>query len=226
RRTVETINANWKVVVENFWECYHCAPTHPEFCSVMSYAHAQNSERLAEERRQFEQAWTAEIRQREGTAGSLPLSDRGLHQGGRLPIRPGFLTQSEGGKPVAPLLGFATEYDGGITSFTHLPLIWYVVCNDYAFLTRFTPKAPLETELELTWLVREDALEGRDYDPDAVCWLWRETAAQDKTICENNQRGILSSRYLPGPYSTAEASVEVFVAWYLHEISKDSACEG
>jgi phenylpropionate dioxygenase-like ring-hydroxylating dioxygenase large terminal subunit len=116
-------------------------------------------------------------------------------QGGRLPIRPGYLTQSRGGKPVAPLLGDYTEYDGGITSFAHLPLIWYVVANDYAFLTRFTPMTPLTTELELTWLVRDDAIERTDYDPDEVCWMWRETAAQDKTICENNQRGILSSRF-------------------------------
>src|SRR3979490_2104940 len=26
--------ANWKLVVENFVECYHCAPAHPEFCSM------------------------------------------------------------------------------------------------------------------------------------------------------------------------------------------------
>lgn len=61
-RMVETIRANWKVVVENFWECYHCAPTHPEFCSVMSYAHAQNNERLAEERREFELSWESATR--------------------------------------------------------------------------------------------------------------------------------------------------------------------
>jgi Rieske 2Fe-2S family protein len=26
--------ANWKLVVENFVECYHCAPSHPEFTSM------------------------------------------------------------------------------------------------------------------------------------------------------------------------------------------------
>jgi len=26
--------ANWKLVVENFVECYHCASAHPEFCSM------------------------------------------------------------------------------------------------------------------------------------------------------------------------------------------------
>lgn len=237
RQTVEVIRANWKVVAENFWECYHCAPTHPEFCGVMSYAHAQNNERLLAERRQFEREWEETTRQRgfkvgrvelSGSLGLRPEPDqaqsgqspnlRGLHQGGRLPIRPGFVTQSRDGKPLAPLLGDYTEYDGGITSFMHFPLIWYVVSNDHALLTRFTPVSPLETELELTWLVRDDAVEGRDYDPDAVCWLWRVTAEQDKTICENNQRGILSSRYQPGPYTTPESSVDDFVSWYLREL--------
>lgn len=218
RRSVEIIRANWKVVAENFWECYHCAPTHPEFCGVMSYAHAQNNERLLAERRQFEREWEETTRQRGFKVGRVELSDRGLHQGGRVAIRPGFVTQSHDGQPLAPLLGDYTEYDGGITSFMHFPLIWYVVSNDHALLTRFTPVSQLETELELTWLVRDDAVEGRDYDPEAVCWLWRVTAEQDKTICENNQRGILSSRYQPGPYATTESSVDEFVSWYLREL--------
>lgn len=218
RRSVEIIRANWKVVAENFWECYHCAPAHPEFCGVMSYAHAQNNERLLAERRQFERDWEEATRQRGFKVGRVELSERGLHQGGRVAIRPGFVTQSRDGKPLAPLLGDYTEYDGGITSFMHFPLIWYVVSNDHALLTRFTPVSPLETELEQTWLVRDDAVEGRDYDPDAVCWLWCVTAEQDKTICENNQRGILSSRYQPVPYTTPESSVDDFVSWYLREL--------
>lgn len=223
RRTVEVIRANWKVVAENFWECYHCAPTHPEFCGVMSYAHAQNNERLLAERRQYEEEWEATTRRRGFKVGRVEMSARGVHQGGRVAIRPGFVTQSQHGQPLAPLLGSYTEYDGGITSFMHFPLIWYVVSNDHALLTRFTPVSPLETELELTWLVREDAIEGRDYDPDAVCWLWEVTAAQDKTICENNQRGILSSRYQPGPYSTTESSVDEFVSWYLRELTSPAS---
>jgi glycine betaine catabolism A len=26
------VKANWKIILENFQECYHCGPTHPEFC--------------------------------------------------------------------------------------------------------------------------------------------------------------------------------------------------
>jgi Rieske 2Fe-2S family protein len=35
-RTVEyEVHANWKVVVENFMECYHCAPMHPELVRLL-----------------------------------------------------------------------------------------------------------------------------------------------------------------------------------------------
>jgi glycine betaine catabolism A len=29
------VRANWKVVVENYNECYHCGPVHPELCGVV-----------------------------------------------------------------------------------------------------------------------------------------------------------------------------------------------
>ncbi|MCL4862251.1 MAG: hypothetical protein KJZ93_22740, partial [Caldilineaceae bacterium] len=111
-------------------------------------------------------------------------------------------------------------YDGGITAFMGYPMNWFVACNDHAMLSRFTPISTLETEMEFTWLVRADAVEGVDYDPLAVSWLWRTTAEQDKTICENNQRGVNSRRYQPGPYSTTETSTRDFVAWYLGQLQR------
>lgn len=35
RRIVYTVQANWKVIVENYNECYHCGPVHPELCEVV-----------------------------------------------------------------------------------------------------------------------------------------------------------------------------------------------
>jgi Rieske 2Fe-2S family protein len=29
------LNANWKLVAENFRECYHCGGAHPEYCSAV-----------------------------------------------------------------------------------------------------------------------------------------------------------------------------------------------
>src|SRR5262249_2847772 len=35
RQTVYDVVANWKVIMENYNECYHCGPVHPELCEVV-----------------------------------------------------------------------------------------------------------------------------------------------------------------------------------------------
>jgi glycine betaine catabolism A len=35
RRIVYDVEANWKVLLENYNECYHCGPVHPELCRLV-----------------------------------------------------------------------------------------------------------------------------------------------------------------------------------------------
>ncbi len=35
RRAVYRVAANWKVILENYNECYHCGPVHPELCELV-----------------------------------------------------------------------------------------------------------------------------------------------------------------------------------------------
>jgi glycine betaine catabolism A len=35
RRIVYRVAANWKVILENYNECYHCGPVHPELCELV-----------------------------------------------------------------------------------------------------------------------------------------------------------------------------------------------
>jgi glycine betaine catabolism A len=35
RRIVYQVQANWKVMLENYNECYHCGPVHPELCRLV-----------------------------------------------------------------------------------------------------------------------------------------------------------------------------------------------
>jgi stachydrine N-demethylase len=66
-----------------------------------------------------------------------------------------------------------------------------------------------------TWLVHKDAEEGRDYDLKRLTEVWIATNDEDRRIVEENQRGINSPAYLPGPYSRAqEGGVNQFVDWY------------
>jgi glycine betaine catabolism A len=36
KRIVLDVHANWKLLAENFSECFHCPPVHPEFCRIVT----------------------------------------------------------------------------------------------------------------------------------------------------------------------------------------------
>ena len=83
--------------------------------------------------------------------------------------------------------------------------------------------SPELTNFEIIWLVHQDAQEGRDYEVERLKWLWHVTTLQDKTLAENNQRGVNSRAYIPGPYSELEDTPSQFVQWYLAQMG-DPAC--
>jgi Rieske 2Fe-2S family protein len=65
------------------------------------------------------------------------------------------------------------------------------------------------------WLVHEDAVEGVDYAVDDLTVLWNRTNLQDRDLVENNQAGVNSPGFRPGPFSPeAEALAIRFVDWY------------
>jgi Rieske 2Fe-2S family protein len=217
-RTRYEVKANWKIVAENSWECYHCATAHPEFGSVMSYVAAADSQKLAKDREAFTEQWKAYTHNLGHKTGGVKMAPDGWYGCDRVPIRPGFLTQSRDGQPVSRVMGSLRTYDGGISAFAFRPFTFFVASSDHVMISRFTPLSPMLTEVELTWLVREDAVEGVDYDVERVTWLWRVTTEQDVRLCENNQAGVNSRRYQPGPFSETEGEVEGFVRWYLGQI--------
>ena len=78
---------------------------------------------------------------------------------------------------------------------------------------------PRLTKARVLWLVDEAAVEGQDYHLDALLPFWQLTSEQDWKICENQQRGVESSAYRPGPYSPyKEYNVDRFVQWYLKQL--------
>ena len=92
--------------------------------------------------------------------------------------------------------------------------------NDFATCFTFLPKETLKTVVELMWLVDESAIEGVDYEKDNISWLWHETTLADKRIIEDNQKGVLSKEYSPGPLSKMEIGLEKFKNWYLEILKK------
>ena len=218
RRQTYSINANWKLSVENYTECYHCAPSHPEY--TRGHALAKPGARDSEEMKAIM-----------ARAGACGLSDRAvsriyLDEPGfgtgyafeRYPMWRGHITGSEDGQPVAPLMGEIKGYDGGTTDFQVGPATYALAYCDYVVIYRFTPVAPDKSECDITWLVNGDAEEGRDYHKDRLTWLWDITTQADKRIIEYNAEGVSSRFYEPGPYSKMEEYTWKFMTWYLQTI--------
>ena len=212
------IKANWKLAVENYCECYHCAPAHPEYSRGHSLAHqGMRSGELYES-----------VMARASACGlsadcvNLMYHDApgfGADFGyDRYPLIRDHLTGSEDGQPVAPLLGSIRDYDGGATDLQVGPVLFGLMYCDYVVLYRFTPLSIDSADCDITWLVRGDAEEGRDYDRDKLTWLWDVTTHADKAIIERNQQGVNSRYYVPGPLSSMENFTWKFISWYLQTL--------
>ena len=138
----------------------------------------------------------------------------------RYALYEGVLTGSEDGSPLAPLMGRFTEFDGGVTSI-HLGGTSFLVCYpDHGMIYRFMPNGVDTCEMELIWLVRGDAEDGKDYDLEKLTWLWKVTSAEDKKIIEHTARGVRSHYFVPGPIAPMEHIELRFIGWYLDEISR------
>ena len=62
--------------------------------------------------------------------------------------------------------------------------------------------------------MRGDAAE-EAVDRERLVWMWDVTTIEDTRIIGDNQKGVNSRFYRPGPYSTMESFCVEFVAWYL-----------
>ena len=214
-----SIRANWKLAIENYMECYHCQPAHPEFSKRHVYARP---------------AAQGEAIEREGRrrAESLGIVIADVDEYGQM-ARPGSESVSvfrsalyEGldsatpdGRRIARLMGEFSAHDGNSTYFDIGPISDFLAYADHGVIYRFIPRSVGHTEMEVIWLVHEDAIEGTDYDVGDLTWLWKTTSIEDKRIVEHNQAGINSRFFTPGPYSSQEPYARRFVDWYLQELA-------
>ncbi len=230
------INANWKLALENFKECYHCGAAHRPLVTTHNWDNDVTDEQRAE-RAAAVAAWVPEKnRRRRQQPASTGMGGEGMDgegmdgegmddtpaygsMGGLL--NPGFVTGSIDGKPVSILLPNITEWNhetGGTTTFESTG--YWQTYDDHVAVARFTPRSEKFTDCEIVWLVHPDAVEGRDYDPDNVKALWHVTIQEDIWITDNNHAGIESSAYAAGRYSTHEGGPSRFIDWYMKEVVK------
>jgi phenylpropionate dioxygenase-like ring-hydroxylating dioxygenase large terminal subunit len=221
-REMYSIRANWKLAIENYMECYHCAPAHPEFSKrhvlarpaelnvELELAGRKRAEALGIVVPDIDQYGCAARTGRE----SVAVMRSALHDG--------IVSATDDGRSVARLMGAFSAPDGNSTYFDIGPISHFLAYPDHGVIYQFIPRGVDQTDMEVIWLVHQDAVEGVDYDVGRLTWLWKTTSAEDKKIVEMNQAGVNSRFFEPGPYSLQETYAARFVDWYLDELSAET----
>jgi Rieske 2Fe-2S family protein len=185
KRIEYDVRANWKLMFENYSECYHCPGVHPQLQKVSPYDSAEND--LAE----------------------------GPFLGGFMKINPGKSLTSSGNACAAfvgkienlqqvfyysifpnMLLSLHPEYVMVHQLWPQSPERTLIVCDWF-----FHPDAARAGQPV--------------YNPDDAIEFWDMTNKQDWHVCELSQRGIASRAYEPGPYSSREKIPAAWDEYYL-----------
>ena len=207
---------NWKLVMENNRECYHCAGSHPSLCRTFPDRPGYTSQDengnvepvIAEHWAKCEAA---------GLPSRFHLDPRHQWRFVRIPLLGAGESFTLDGKAAVPgkRLSTAPFADAGSLLFFHYPNSWNHFLGDHATVFRILPISATETEVTTKWLVHKDAVEGVDYDLKTLTQVWTATNDEDRAVVEENQRGVNSPAYVPGPYSRIqEDGVIQFVDWY------------
>jgi glycine betaine catabolism A len=207
---------NWKLVWENNRECYHCASNHPELAKTFVDTPAVTGVTGQAEDPQVVEHWRK--CESMGLPSHFSLSDDGQMRTVRVPLVGDAISYTMSGAPaVQKALSEQLSLSSGIGALLlfHYPTSWNHFLVDHAVSFRVLPLGPHRTELTTKWLVNRDAVEGVHYDLRNLTHVWLETNEQDRRIVANNQIGVSSPTYVPGPYSAGhESGVGQFLDWY------------
>jgi Rieske 2Fe-2S family protein len=179
------VAANWKLVVENYLECYHCAPIHPELCEVTP----------------------------PDSGRGYPVPAVGCWVGGPLALREHAETMSLTGRSLGvPIPGLPAARRREVGYAALLPSLLVSPHPDYLMTHRLEPLAADRTRVECSWYFPPEAYERRGFDPAYAADFWDVVNRQDWAACESVQRNTASPGWRPGPLSRWETDVHTVMA--------------
>lgn len=167
------IAANWKLIHENYQECYHCSEIHPELCTVTP------------------------------PDSGYSIDIQGLYVAGPMDLYDGVETMSldgrSGGVPIRGLRDYQLREVGYFGVFPNLLISPH---PDYVLTHRIEPLAPDRSFVECEWLFPPEAFELDGFDPAYAVDFWDVTNREDWAACESLQRAAASRGHRAGPMST------------------------
>ncbi|HEY6492774.1 MAG TPA: aromatic ring-hydroxylating dioxygenase subunit alpha [Trebonia sp.] len=174
--------ANWKILTENYHECYHCPTIHPELCSVSPPHSGEN------------------------------YASSGAWIGGWMELRAGAVTMSlDGHSDGVPLRGLSADGLRTVAYVGVFPNVLLSLHPDYVMTHVLRPTAADRTVIECSWAFAPEAVERPGFDPSYAVDFWDLTNRQDWSACASVQRGLGSPFAAPGPLSPDEDAVYSFV---------------
>ena len=176
------VAANWKVIVENYQECYHCPSIHPELTRVSPPRSGEN------------------------------LRTEGDWVGGWMELREGAETMSLDGRSNGVVMARLDEHEQRTVMYVVvMPNLLISLHPDYVMSHLLMPVAPDLTRVQCSWAFPPEAYERPGFDPSYAVDFWDLTNRQDWAACESVQRGMRSPQYTPGPLAPEEDGVYQFV---------------
>ena len=210
--TVES--GNWKIVMENNRECYHCRGGHPELSVSFPEEPLHTGGHSSEDAASLERL--VALGESYGLPSKYIASPDNQFRAMRMPFKGDTRSMTMTGQPaVSQRFGSLPDVNLGDVLLYHYPTSWSHFQADHIVTARIMPLSATTTQLTTTWLVPEGAIEGVDYDVSTLTEVWNITNKQDAAFIEAVQTGVQSPRFEPGPYAPIdEAGVIEFVDWY------------
>ena len=190
KRIVIDVKANWKLLCENFSECFHCPPVHPEFCNIVTaYQEAGAWGLTKESSSRSEYKTGAQTLTLDGTARVSPFKNLTEEQRKTLYI--------------AEMLP---------------PNLFLNVQPDYVNSHLMFPTGPESVRIVYDWLFEPRHLPLKEDDLAHYVALWDITNRQDARNCEWQQQGLQSRAFEHGVYVPQEFDAHKFVQWVRKEL--------
>ena len=184
KRIVADIPANWKLLAENFSECFHCPPVHPELCRVVTAYREGGAWGL-----RGDETWP------EYAAGAATLTLDGT---ARLPA---IATLTEEDRKTLYIPAMLP------------PSLFLNVHPDYVNAHMMVPTGPESVRITYDWLFEADRLPLSEADLQHYVALWDITNRQDARNCEWQQQGLRSRAFKHGVYVPQEFDCHRFAQW-------------
>jgi glycine betaine catabolism A len=181
RRIDYQLACNWKFVVQNYSECYHCPLVHPALVKLSP-----------------------------PTSGENDLY-RGPFLGGYMEIVDASESLTMSGRSCGAMVGDLPDEDlKRVYYYSLFPNMLLSLHPDYVMYHTIWPRSPGATLVTCEWLFHPDTLTHPEFKPDDGVEFWDLTNRQDWHVCELSYAGVQSKSYTPGPYSRREGLSAAF----------------